>query len=179
MVSIKRPETVVTLWEDAALHAQWQQAVADMERLVREHAADARESGESKPVRDARAKVRNLEKKALDGLLVFTIRAIPRKRFAELEAEHPPREGDKNDEFTNVNLSTFIDAVLSEPGSIASVARKSTGEAIPFDGPSEWAALADEMSDGQWQEFAIPTLTVNRGQATPGFSRAAWQTTRS
>ncbi|MCL1871000.1 MAG: hypothetical protein FWF90_11385 [Promicromonosporaceae bacterium] len=179
MVSTNRPEVAVDLWTDANLHAQWQQASSDLEQLVRENAADHRETGEAAAVVDARAHVRDLEAQALGSLLVFTIRALPRKRLTELEEEHPPREGNKNDEFTGVNLSTFIDAVLSEPGAIVSVTHKTNGEAEPFDGPAEWMALADEMSNGQWEAFVTPVLTVNRGTVSPGFNRAAWQTTRS
>jgi hypothetical protein len=116
-----------------------------------------------------------LEKQALDGLLVFRLRALPKKRFAELEAEHPPREGNKNDEFTGVNLSTFIDAVMVEPGTVVSVTRKATGEVEPFNPGADWLSLADQMSNGQWEAFVQPVLVVNRGTVAPGFNRAAWQ----
>lgn len=174
MVSIKRPETTVDLWEDADLHAEWQAASETLTRLRREHEADRRETGDAPAVQEAATRVVDLEKRALNGLLSFRLRALPRVRFAELQEEHPPREGDKNDEFTGVNLSTFIDAVMVEPGTVAGVTRKATGEAVDFDGTKDWMALADEMSDGQWQAFVQPLLTVNRGQVAPGFNRAAW-----
>lgn len=174
MVSIKRPETTVDLWEDADLHAEWQAASETLTRLRREHEADRRESGEATAVQDAATKVVDLERKALDGLLSFRLRALPRVRFAEIQEEHPPREGNKNDEFAGVNLATFIDAVMIEPGTVVSVTRKATGEVEPFDGPKDWVALADEMSNGQWEAFVNPLLVVNRGQVSPGFNRAAW-----
>lgn len=178
-VIVKRPEKGVEFCTDLGLQAEWESASADLARAVKESGADARETGEPKRVRDLKKRVRDLETAMLDSVVVFTLRALPRKRWAELEAAHPPREGHEDDKQYGVNVGTFIDAVMVEPGALVSVTSKVTGDPIDFTAASDWGPLADEMSNAQWEQFAVPVLLVNRGTVTPGFNRAAWVKTRS
>lgn len=178
MVTINRPETTVELCTDATLQAAWEQASSALAIAQQDAVKDQRETGEPKALRDAKKAVRDIEAAMHAHMLVFTLRALPRKRFAEIEAEHTPREGDAADEKYGLNLATGIDALFSEPGTIAKVHWKATGETEPFD-PADWTALADDMSQGQFEPFALAVLGVNRGQVMPGFNRAAYVKTRS
>lgn len=178
-ITVKRPEKIVEFCTDLALQAVWEAAGEELATVKKREQADARMTGESKAVRDLKKRIQELENQMLDSIVVFTLRALPRKRWVELEAEHPPREDNDEDKRYGVNVGTFIDAVMVEPGTVAKVAYKGSGERVDFDPASEWQSLADEMSNAQWEQFAIPLLLVNRGTVTPGFNRAAWHRTPS
>src|SRR5690606_3094284 len=94
--------------------------------------------------------------------VVFKIRALSRKRWAELQEAHPAREGDEQDAEYGVDVLPFINAVLAEPDAIVSVVNKATGEAVEFKG-SDWPDTAAEISNGQWNEFARKVLVLNNG----------------
>lgn len=175
-LAIKRPEKTIEFCTDLALQAEWEAAGRELADVAKRAAPDARMTGDSKAVRDLKKRIQELETTMLSSLVVFTLRALPRKRFVELEEAHPPREGDAADQHYGVNMATFIDAVMVEPGTLVSVADKTSGDTVDFTA-KDWPALADDMSSGQWQEFALPLLRLNRGTVTPGFNRAAWQKT--
>lgn len=107
-----------------------------------------------------------------DSMLLFRLRALPRRRWQELVTEHQPREDNEIDADLGVDQSQFFDAVMSELGTVVSVNRKGSGEVIDFD-PADWNDLADEMSDGQWAEFAQKILELNRGVVGAPKSRTA------
>jgi len=178
-ITVKRPEKIVEFCTDLGLQSEWESAGEELKSVRQREQADARMTGESKKVRDLKARIVKLENQMLDSIVVFTLRALPRKRWAELEATHPPREDHEDDKRYGVNVGTFIDAVMVEPGTVASVTYKASGERVEFSPASDWLPLADEMSNAQWEQFAIPLLLVNRGTVTPGFNRAAWQRTPS
>ena len=175
-LAIKRPEKTIEFCTDLALQAQWEEAGRELADTAKRSAPDARLTGESKAVRDLKKRIQDLEKAMLESVVVFTVRALPKKRFVELEAAHAPRDDNEADKHYGVNIATFIDAVMTEPGTLVSVTYKATGDRVDFES-RDWPALADEMTTGQWQEFAIPVLVLNRGTVTPGFNRAAWQKT--
>jgi hypothetical protein len=178
-ITVKRPEKIVEFCTDIGLQSEWEAAGEELNTLRKREQVDARMTGESKAVRALKARIQELENRMLDSIVVFTLRALPRKRWVELEEEHPPRDDNEDDKRYGVNVSTFIDAVMVEPGTVASVRYKASGERVDFDAAGEWQALADDMSNAQWEQFAIPLLLVNRGTVTPGFNRAAWQKTPS
>lgn len=173
----KRPETVVEFCTDFDLQAEHDIASAELAAL------NQRESQTlASPAKRAVAKkVVDLEKKMLDSIVCFTLQALPRKRWAELESAHQPREDNTVDAHYRVNMETFIDAVMSEAEPvpvIVSVTKKSDGSPVDF-GPGDWNAEADEMTNAQWDQFALAVLALNRGKVTPGFNKAAWQQTQT
>lgn len=175
-LAIKRPEKTIEFCTDLALQAEWEEAGRELADTAKREAPDARMTGDTKAVRDLKKRIQELETAMNASKVVFTIRALPRKRWAELEEIHPPREEHDADKHYGVNVATFIDAVMVEPGTLVSVKDKSTGDRVDFSS-SDWPALADDMTTGQWNEFALPLLLLNRGTVTPGFNRAAWQKT--
>ena len=96
---------------------------------------------------------------------------MPRKKWQEFEAASPEREGMKEDAQWGVNVSTFFDAVL--PPMIFAVQSKATGKPVDFDPAVEWLPLADEMTVGQFNEFALKALRLSRGNTGVPFSPAA------
>lgn len=167
-ITLKRAQATVELCTDLALAAEHERA---SKRLHDARATkDDRENSSSAAI--AR-EITDLESQMADATLVFTLAALPRKRYAEIVAEHPAREGDELDESFGLNVSTGIDAILTEPGVIVAVANKVTGEPVDFDAPAEWPDLADEMSNSQWEQFATSVIQLNQGKVGVPFSPVA------
>lgn len=179
-ITVKRPEKIVEFCTDLDLQADWEEAGAALRSTREKELADARMTGESKASRALKGKIRGLEARMQEETLLFRFRALPRKRWVELEESHPPRDDRDDDRAFGVNLSTFVDAVIMEPGSLVSVTNKATGATVEFDPGSEWMQLADDMSDAQWDVFSVAVYNVNQGRdsVAPGFNKAAWLKTR-
>lgn len=174
-ISIKRRRGTVELCEDFDLYAEWERAQAAL--------ADARRAAADMLVQDAHSaaeRVTAAEKAMQDSILVFELEALPRKKWRELQAAHPPREDVPADRGMDADVSTFFDAVLTwvdekdtAKRCIIGVTRKSTGETVDFDPATEWMDLADEMAETQFDDFALEVTSLNRGETTVPFSQAA------
>lgn len=169
----KRPETIVEFCTNLDLQAEHDEASTDLAALQQRDTKTLVSAARTK----AAKRVVDLEKQMLDHVILFRLAALPRKKWAELEAEHQPREDNAVDAHYRVNMATFIDAVMSTPGVIVAVTHKKTGEPVEFTA-ADWDAEADEMTNAQWDHFAIAILSLNRGKASPGFNKAAWQQTQ-
>ena len=167
-LTVTRPEKTVEFCTNLGLKSAHEDAVRGLEDAKRAAAADAREVP-SVAVRDAAQRIADLEAEMRDHTVTFTLRAWPRKRWAEYEETHPPRKGIANDDALSINVST-LDEVIA-PSIVAVKARD--GQDVPFEPVTDWVPLADEMTDGQWQEFALAVLQVNRGVKAAPFSAAA------
>ncbi len=172
-ISITRATGTVELCTDLALQTEWESAVAELEQAQQ---SDDRDMLVTPQITAAAQKVRDLEAQMAHSTLVFTLQAMQRKTFNEHEAAHPPRENNDLDATFAVNTSTFFDAIM--PETIIAVRRKDTDERVDFDPQTEWAALADEMSDGQYSAFALKAVTLNRGKVAAPFSQAASRLTQ-
>lgn len=174
MISVTRATRVVDLVTDAELYARWQtaaQALADAQRAA---TTDAREADTR--VRDAAAAVRLVEDDMRASTVRFTLRAMTRSQWARWVATHQPREGDKVDELFGVDVSALDSAIAV----MVERVDDADGAQVDVDMTAEWARLADEMSQPQWEAFATAALEVNQGKDTTGvpFSRAASAVTR-
>lgn len=167
-ITVTRPQKQVefcTVLDLKASHEQAERELADARRAA---SSDAREVPSS-AVAEAAERVRALEDQMRAHTVVFTLQAWPRKRWVEFEETHPPRKGNGNDEALSVNVSA-LDEVIS--GAIISVKARD-GQDVPFAPATDWTPLADEMTDGQWQDFALAILQLNRGVKAAPFSVAA------
>lgn len=173
-IKVNRPEGTVDLCIDLALRGEWEDAVEILER-VRQKPENERQLTE---VADAAHAVQDLEARMRASTLRFRLRALPRKRWQELGEEHQPRDGNTVDQTMGIDTSKFFDAVIKEPGALFGVNNVATGEVVDFDAAAEWDALADEMTDGQYKDFADEVLRLNRGVVKPPFSRDASLLTR-
>lgn len=172
----KRGRDTVEFWADPTQLADYAAALSELAEVTETEKRDPRMSGSKRPA--AEKKVREIAKRAEADVIVFTIEALPRKRWAELQAEHPARKDNELDEQFGANAETFVDAVLSEPGAIVSVVRKTTGEAVDFTA-ADWAAESADMSAGQWEPFARSVLLLNESNPSPDFKWAASLGTKS
>lgn len=166
-ITLTRATKVVPLCVNLDLKGEHDRAVQALADAKNEAARDAREN--STLVRDAAQAVVDLEQQMRDHTLLFTLQARPRKEWAEFVAGHPPRPGNEYDKSLDLDVSA-LDEVIQQ--SIIKVESRA-GESLAFDGPAEWQRLADDMSDGQWTEFALAILAVNRGSTRVPFSPAA------
>lgn len=178
-IKIKRQRGYVEFCEDMSLQAAWEHANAELQEA------------QQKPQRtmnnpDLKAKAQavvDAENAMADSVLVFELEALSRKKWQEFEAANPPRPGNSEDETLRFDQSKFFDAVFTfvDAGSpephptIVSVKRKKDGEPVEFNPATDWVSLADEMTDGQFNEFALKAILLNRGNAGVPFSRAASQ----
>lgn len=175
-LGLSLPTTTVPLCTNLALVAEHEKHVLEMARLERENVTN--DQRENNPLTPVVAQIRALENRMAEHTLTFTLSALPRKIFAEIEAKHPPREGDKQDENYGINMKTGPDALLSHtlPATIVSVV-DAAGEKVDFTG-EDWNAEADGLSNAQWTLFALAVLGLNRGVASAPFSKAASRETR-
>lgn len=171
-ITVKRAEGFIDFCSDMATRAEWETAV----ETLKQASNTTNNMLVDTAVSEAATVVKDLEAQMSASVVVFRIQALMRKRWQELGAEHAPREGDKRDAVLGVNTSTFFDAVAVE--SILAVNEKTSGAVVDFDPKVEWIPLADEMTDGQYNEFVEKFLELNRGSTSVPFSRAASALTR-
>lgn len=170
-LTIKRPERVVPLCLDASLQAEWEQAEADLIQARKAPTGD-RLTGNSDVTRLAE-KVRDLESQMLAEVVHFRLRALPRSEWAQILASNPPTDS-ADDKAFGANKVAFFDEVI--PASVVAVTKGD--EPVDFT-PADWPALADEMTDRQWSDFADAVFVLNRGTVNPPLSRVASLVLRS
>lgn len=172
----KRGRDTVDFWTDPTLLEEYTTALNELAGAQEAAKRDSRLVNTKLPA--AQKKVKEIAKRAEADMVVFTIQALPRKRWAELQAEFPARKDNELDEQFGANAEDLVDAVLSEPGVILSVTNKATGEAVDFTA-EDWRAESAELSHGQWEPFARSVLLLNNGNPTPDFKWAASLGTKS
>jgi len=83
--------------------------------------------------------------------VTLRLRAMPRRDWAKMVAEHPPRDDNRDDKTRGINNETFHDAAV----------RACLVE--PELGPGQFDALFDAVTDYQWSEIVSAVWMVNRG----------------
>lgn len=165
-LTIKRPQKAVQFCTNLDLKAAHELAVSALERAQRSATPGMENQSE---VAEAAREVQRLEAEMRDHTVVFTLAAWPRKRWTEFEESHKPREGEAADKTLDIDIASLDEAIA---GAIVSVTAQD-GTEVPFDGAKDWTPLADEMTNGQWETFALAVLQVNRGVKDAPFSQAA------
>lgn len=173
-ITVKRAEGFVDFCADLSLRADWESAVEALDKARKTPSGQMIDTA----VSDAAALVHQLEAQMDESKHIFRLHGLKRSLWQSLAGEHEPREDNRNDATLGVNTSTFFDAVALE--SIVGVTLKTKdGEVVDFDPATEWITLADDMTDGQYNEFVEKFLELNRGVTGVPFSRAASLVTRS
>lgn len=175
-LGLSLPTTTVPLCTNLALVAEHEKYVRELQELERENVT--KDERENSPRSSVVEKIRDLEAQMKDSVITFTLQALPKKIFAELEAKHAPRDGQKLDQQYGINVKTGPDAILAStlPATIISVV-DAAGEKVDFTG-ADWMGEADSLSNAQWSLFAVAVLALNRGSNEVPFSRAASRETR-
>lgn len=162
-LNIKRARKTVPFYEDRAIGEQVTAAQAALDEAQAIDGKDARLASRG-PVKE-RKHLAEVTAAAEATVLDVTLEALPRKRWAEAEESHPPREGKSQDEAFSVNMDTFFHEVL--PLSVVEVKQRSNGELRTDIAPEDWKAALDEIDDGQYSRLALAILGLNRQAANP------------
>jgi hypothetical protein len=170
---VKRPETRVQFCLDGDLKADHEAAEAEFNATRSRALGDARLND---PAKDLAKKVQDLEEAMKASSVTFLVRGLKRGDWNELVAEHAPREDNTLDKTYGFNVEALMKAAI--PKSIAGV-ENSAGEPLDFDPAAEWDALADDMTDSQYEEFILATLRVNKGRNEVPFSLSAFRMIQS
>lgn len=185
-ITVTRAQRTVAFCTNLALKSQHEQALSVLAEAQQDASKDIREVPPQAVTEAARA-VQSLEDQMRDHTIVFTLTGWPRKRWAEFEETHKPRAGQEMDKAFGIDISTLDEALAAVgkpfdpnkwPQTIMSVTARD-GTAVEFDPHTEWVPLADEMTNGQWEEFVLAVLSANRGVKAVPFSEAASRVTRS
>jgi len=169
VLTVKRPETRVQFCLDGDLKAAHEAAEAEFNEARNKSLADARLNS---PVKDLAQKVSDIEAEMKAASVTFLIRGLPRGAWSDLVAAHAPREGNTLDKSYGYNVEALM--VEAIPKSIVSV-ENSAGEVLPFDPAKEWDALADEMTNSQYEDFVLAAMRVNAGRNDVPFSLSAFR----
>lgn len=107
---------------------------------------------------EVRARMDECRKVIASGVVRVVIKGLTRGEFRRLLTEHAPRDGDDLDARLGYNVDTFGDALV----------RACIVETTDLDGqpvPNEWDVWADDMTNGQFEEFFTACLKLtNDGQ---------------
>lgn len=169
-LTVKRPETTVEFCLDGELFSRYEELTADLAEARKMALADGRLNGEPNTI--ARQIV-SLAQEMRAETVTFTLRGMPRQDWAKLIAENPPRE----DHPVDRNFGANAEALMAEAIPACIVGVKKDGEPVEFTPATDWAELAAEMTDSQYDEFVLKTMSVNRGRQEVPFSQAAYKLT--
>ena len=174
-LGITRPTSTVRLCVDLEVRAEWETL---MTRLLKEAGKPEGEMLVGNP--DAKRLAQEaeaLEKRMEESTVIVEHRALSRKRWAELVKAHPPREDSDQDAQFGVNVETFVDAALAE--AITGATRATDGTPVEGFTGADWHETADDISNAQWQEFALDFFKLNNGVVTGPTSGTASLVMRS
>ena len=170
-ITIKRARRAVQLCTDLAAYAEYDRAVAALDEAQKR---DGQTIKPSDATRIAATLVQDIEDRMQAATLTFEVEAHRRDAWEAFEAAHPAREGDEVDGRFGIDLSALDEMIAA---SIVAVTDHD-GESVEF-AAGDWSELADEISQAQWQDFALAVLAVNRGVKAAPFSQSASRTTRA
>jgi len=162
-LKIKRARKSVALVTDLDLAAEHERAVEAFNLARREAKKDDREN--STAARAAAEVVRDLEERMRSSTVHVELEAMSRKAWAEFEEANPPRDDNETDKTFNINIPALDTAI----GASVVGAFDHDGEPVEV----SWDEISDDLSQSQWQEFALAVLTLNRGTTDSPFSLAA------
>ncbi|MDT0171021.1 hypothetical protein [Pseudarthrobacter sp. BRE9] len=168
-LTIKRPETRVAFCLDGNLKAEHEAAEAEFNAARNRSLADARLND---PVKELAKKITDIEEAMKASTVEFVIRGMKRGDWNELVAAHAPREDNMLDKTYGFNVESLMTVAI--PQGIAGVENQA-GESLDFDVKTEWDALADDMTDSQYEDFVLATLRVNKGRNDVPFSLSAFR----
>lgn len=171
-LTVKRAKTRVKLCLDGDLKAAHEAAEAEYNAANVKRLADPRFADSTRKLAQA---VLDIEEQMKGDTVEFLIRGLPRGKWADLTAEHEPREGNTLDSSYGFNLEAVM--TIAIPQSIEGV-ENSKGETLPFDPAADWDGLAEDMTNSQYEDFVLAVLRVNAGRNDVPFSLSAFRATQ-
>jgi len=159
LAQARRPERTLPLCLRGDLVAQWEALERDLEATpeATSLAGDGRQA--------IAQQMQDLQEEMAASTVVFTVRALPRRRWTALVAEHPPRRDDDDvvvlSDRIGVNADTFAEVIIKEC------------VVDPVLEPAQLATLMDEvLSSSQYDSLFDAAWGVNRRDVDVPFSRA-------
>ncbi|SBT63924.1 hypothetical protein GA0070622_0892 [Micromonospora sediminicola] len=143
LTGAKPAEDTVAICTRGDLVNQWRQLAKEVGKAKAAAAGDPRIAGDGTD--DKLRRMEQLRGEIEAATVPFELRALAPKRWAELVAEHQPRDGDEEDLRMQVNRETFL-PVLVRLSTVSPQLKDAT-----------WAALLDLegelLSRPQWQKL--------------------------
>lgn len=165
-LKLKRPQKNVDLCLDGTLRAAWEEADARLSLMRKERIGDDRLNS---PVKAIAQEVLDLQDQMKAETVTFTIQGLPRTEWEDLITTNPERADNATDKTYGFNATAVANTAI--PASIVGVTQD--GKKIEFDAATEWDALADDMTDQQYESFFLAVLMMNRGRQDIPFSTNA------
>jgi hypothetical protein len=138
---------------------------ARFEELERQLVAAQRDTSDSLAAgsrpRELAEQIEALRREMADHTVTFTLRAVPRRAWTKLVADHPPREDNQVDRVLGVNEETFISVLIRE----ATVDPELTDD--------QWDLLDEKLTEFQWQKLFNAAWSLNARDVDVPFSHAA------
>ena len=167
--AVKRPTRTVSVCLDGDLTAEYELAKA---KLAAEQKASKSDTRLNSPASQWEKKHAELFAAQQEQTLTFTLRGLPRNVWDALKNDHPARkDNDLDDQFGFDTSMVFEKAMLAE-GTIDSVMQGS--EPVEFT-VEDWAGISDDLTDGQWGDFASALIELNAGRQSVPFSPAGYK----
>ena len=177
----KLPESTVPICLRGDLQAQFEQAERDLAEAQRRPVDSLAGTG----TRAIAERIEALREQMQEHTVDFRLRALHRHAWKALRDKHPPRRKDdgsldERDAFVGANLDTLFEELirvsLVEPelddddwrtllGDSDEERRRCEAEGLPVE--------EGTLTDRQWNQLADAAWTLNRGEVSVPFSRAA------
>jgi hypothetical protein len=161
----KLAERSVALCLRGDLTAQLQELERQLQEAEATRQASGALSGGARS-RELAEQIEALRAQMLEHTLTLTLRAVPRRRWTALIAEHPPRANDELDQQLRVNVDTFF----------AVAVRECTVD--PAMTTAQWDKLDEKLSDAQWHTLTAACWAINARDVEVPFSRLASRLTQ-
>lgn len=168
MSSISRRTDELFVWQGDDL-ARIKELRARAEEAAKKESAGPRLMGEESEAQVLAQEHDDFVAEAKGRAVKVKIREVGRRRWRDLQAEHPPRPGNESDESIGVNEDTFAEALLT-----ASIIEPM------FPDAGGLAEFIDDLNAGVFEQLYVRAFMLNKsGAVDPKASLASELTRRS
>lgn len=151
------PEKTVEVCLRGDLVAQ----VEDLERDLRDLRTNTQTLADRGKARQLAEQIEQVRAEMQNSSVVFRLRGLNRKQWADLLAAHPPRRNDETDKALGYNTETFFPALIR------------TCLVEPSVDDEQWERLDALLSSAQFDALVDAALAVSRRKVDVPFSFAA------
>jgi anti-sigma factor RsiW len=156
LAGAKRQRDSLSICLDGELDAAYRHAVEALDEAKKQ--AQREDSLASAGVSQARERLAGLREQMKAATVTFVVEAVGRKRWTELLAEHPPREGNNGDALVRFDQDGMAEALLAE------------GIVEPKLTDDQRTHLFEELlTEGQYNDLANLAFRLNRRGVSTGF----------
>lgn len=157
MQQAQRAEKTVDVCLRGDLSAEWER----LDRELRELTQRGRASLDDDGGQDLADRMHDIEEEMRESTVTLRLRALPRRTWFRMLAEHPPRDGNPFDKALGLNQESFFDAAI--PQSVVD----------PELTPEDLFELLDLLSGAQYQAITNAIWEINASEVSVPFSPTA------